>query len=94
MAILRQCEYVYDKTKNRCHRLATKRENLKWYCKEHLREDKDLYSPCCLKSLCKLTHKKDNQYKCVQCGKVWIIKSEDLRTNKTRKGEIRYGNKK
>ena len=42
----------------------------------------DLYSPCCLKSLCKFTYKKDNQYKCVQCGKVWIIKSEDLRTKK------------
>jgi predicted transcriptional regulator len=36
-------------------------------------EVKDLYSPCCLQSLCKFTQRKDNQYKCVKCRKVWVI---------------------
>lgn len=39
-----------------------------------IKEVPDLYAPCCLHSLCKFTNRKDNQYKCVKCGKIWIVK--------------------
>lgn len=39
----------------------------------------DLWSPCCYNSLCKFTHRRDNEYQCVKCGNKHIIRNLNLK---------------